>query len=155
MGTNLDSPPNAQDISPVNPELMDTLVKAKDKPWIESQPGMAWSKILWTGPETGGWAVLLKWNKGFVAGPHKHLGASHTFILKGKLQVRDGVLEAGDYVYEANGMIHDATTALEDTEYLFISQGPIVGFDENGITGYHSWEEIERQRQQIENPHKN
>ena len=25
-----------------------------------------------------------------------------------------------------------------------------MGFDENGITGYHSWEEIERQRQQTE-----
>jgi anti-sigma factor ChrR (cupin superfamily) len=137
----------AQDITPVNPELMDTLVKANDVPWIESQPGMAWTKILWTGSETGSWAVLLKWNKGFVAGPHKHLSASHTFILKGKLQVRDGVLEAGDYVYEANGMVHDATTALEDTEYLFISTGPVIGFDENGITGYTSWEELERTRQ--------
>jgi anti-sigma factor ChrR (cupin superfamily) len=136
-----------QDITPVNPDLMDTLVKAKDAPWIESQPGMAWTKILWTGPETGGWAVLLKWNKGFGAGPPKHLSASQTFILKGKLQVRDGVLEAGDYVYEANGMIHDATTALEDTEYLFISTGPVIGFDENGFTGYGSWEEIERTRQ--------
>tara|TARA_A100001037_G_C15113773_1_gene620358 strand:+ start:1542 stop:2003 length:462 start_codon:yes stop_codon:yes gene_type:complete len=138
-----------RDLSPVNPELMDTLIKAADMPWIESQPGMAWSKILWTGAETGGWAVLLKWKKGFVAGPHKHLAASHTFILKGKLQVRDGILETGDYIYEANGMIHDATTALEDTEYLFISQGPIVGIDENGITDYHSWEDIERQRQTL------
>ena len=47
-----------QDITPVNPDLMDTLVKAKDAPWIESQPGMAWTKILWTGPESGGWANL-------------------------------------------------------------------------------------------------
>ena len=116
-----------QDISPVNPELMDTLMKTKDMPWIETQPGMAYMKILWTGAETGSWAVLLKWNKGFVAGRHKHLSASHTFILKGKLQVRDGVLEAGDYVYEANGMVHEATTALEDTEYLFICNGPVVG----------------------------
>ena len=136
-----------QDITPVNPELMDTLVKAKDMPWVESQPGMAYSKLLWTGAETGSWAVLLKWNKGFVAGPHKHLAGCHTYILKGKLQVRDGVLEAGDYVYEANGMIHVATTALEDTEYLFISNGPVVGFDENGITGYSGWEELERARQ--------
>ena len=135
-----------QDITPVNPELMDTLVKANDMPWIETQPGMAYMKILWTGAETGSWAVLLKWNKGFVAGRHKHLSASHTFILKGKLQVRDGVLEAGDYVYEANGMVHEATTALEDTEYLFICNGPVVGLDEDGITGYTSWEELERQR---------
>ena len=72
-----------QDITPVNPELMDTLVKAKDMPWVESQPGMAYSKLLWTGAETGSWAVLLKWNKGFVAGPHKHLAGCHTYILKG------------------------------------------------------------------------
>ena len=135
-----------QDITPVNPELMDTLVKANDMPWIETQPGMAYTKILWTGAETGSWAVLLKWNKGFVAGRHKHLSASHTFILKGKLQVRDGVLEAGDYVYEANGMVHEATTALEDTEYLFICNGPVVGLGEDGFTGYTSWEELERQR---------
>ena len=31
----------AQDISPVNPELMDTLVKARDTAWIEQEPGMS------------------------------------------------------------------------------------------------------------------
>ena len=100
--------------------------------------------MLWTGSEGGTWAVLLKWNKGFVAAPHKHLSASHTFILKGKLGVRDGVLEAGDYVYEPNGMVHGATTALEDTEYLFICEGPVLFYDENGFTSYLSWEQLVR-----------
>ena len=133
-----------QDISPVNPELMDTLVKARDTAWIEQEPGMSYIKVLWTGSESGTWAVLLKWNKGFVAAPHKHLGASHTFILKGKLGVRDGVLDTGDYVYEPNGMVHGATTALEDTEYLFICEGPVLFYDEDGFTSYLSWEQLVR-----------
>jgi anti-sigma factor ChrR (cupin superfamily) len=136
-----------QDISPVNSLIMDTLVKAADTEadWIQTGP-KSWTKVLFTGSESGCWAVLFRWNKGFVAGRHKHLSASHTYILKGKLQVRDGILEAGDYVYEANGMIHDETKALEDTEYLFICEGPLLGFDDNGFRGYQSWEQLQRRR---------
>ena len=133
-----------QDISPVNPNLMDTLVQASSMDWIETEPGMAYMKILYTGSESGKWAVLLKWNKGYVAGPHKHLSGSHTFILKGKLQVRDGVLNEGDYIYEPNGMLHGATTALEDTEYLFICEGPVLFFDDDNFTSYLGWEELRR-----------
>ena len=87
----------------------------------------------------------VKAGKGFVAPQHKHLAASHTFILSGKLKVRDGVLNAGDYIYEPNGMLHGATTALEDTEYLFISNGAVLFFDEEqGFTSYLSWEELRR-----------
>ena len=133
----------AQDINPVNSELMDTLVEASKIEWIQTDE-KAFMKILYTGSESGSWAVLLKWLKGYVAGPHKHLSGSHTFILSGKLQVRDGVLNAGDYVYEPNGMLHGATTALEDTEYLFICNGPVLFFDEDNFTSYLGWEELER-----------
>jgi anti-sigma factor ChrR (cupin superfamily) len=134
-----------QEIQPINSELMDTLVEAGTMEWTKTGD-KSYRKILYTGSETGTWAVLLKWDKGFVAPSHKHLSGSHTFILKGKLQVRDGVLNAGDYVYEANGMLHGETTALEDTEYLFICNGPIVFFGEDSIAGYTSWEELERAR---------
>jgi quercetin dioxygenase-like cupin family protein len=135
-----------QNISPINPELMDTLVHAGQIDWIPQpmDPQRAFIKILYTGSESGRWAVLFRWLKGFVAPQHKHLTASHTFILKGKLQVRDGVLNAGDYVYEPNGMIHGATTALEDTEYLFICDGPVLFFDDEGFTSYLGWEELRR-----------
>ncbi len=136
-----------QDISPVNSELMDTLARSSDMDWIETVPGEAYVKILWVAPESGRWAVLLKWKKGYVAPPHKHLSAAHAFILSGKLQVRDGTLVPGDYLYEPNGMVHGATTALEDTEYLFICDGPVLFFDEDGFTGYKGWEELERVRQ--------
>jgi anti-sigma factor ChrR (cupin superfamily) len=133
-----------QDIAPVNSELMDSLARSSKMDWQETEKGKAWIKVLWTGPETGRWAVLLKWKKGYVAPPHKHLSAAHTFILSGRLQVRDGVLEAGDYVYEPNGMVHGATTALEDTEYLFICDGPVLFFGEDRFTGYLGWEQLRR-----------
>ncbi len=134
-----------QDISPVNSELMDGLSAASKMEWMQYDPGAA-MKILWTGSESGRWAVLFKWDKGYVAGQHKHLSAAYTFVLKGKLQVRDGVLQAGDFVYEPNGMVHGATTALEDTEYLFICDGPVLFFDDDGFTNYLGWEELERMR---------
>lgn len=142
--------PLPQDIKPVNSELMDTLVEASKVDWIPQafDPERAFIKVLWIGSESGSWAVLFRWLKGFTAPQHKHLSASHTFILSGKLQVRDGVLNAGDYVYEPNGMLHGATTALEDTEYLFICNGPVLFYDEDGFTAYLGWEELQRLRDQ-------
>ena len=135
-----------QPITPINSELMDTLVRAGQVPWIPqaNDPERAFMKVLYTGSESGTWAVLFRWLKGYVAPQHKHLSASHTFILSGKLQVRDGTLNAGDYVYEPNGMLHGATTALEDTEYLFICNGPVLFYDEDGFTAYLGWEELRR-----------
>jgi anti-sigma factor ChrR (cupin superfamily) len=139
-----------QDISPVNPELMDTLVKSKDMDWIpqEMDPDRAFMKVLWTCSESGRWLVHFKWLKGYVAPQHKHLSAAHTFVLYGKLQVRDGVLETGDYVYERNGMVHGATTALEDTEYLFLCDGPVLFYDDDSFIGYLGWEELRRIQQE-------
>ena len=100
-----------QDITPINDQLADIIVRA-DEPWIETEPGMAWMKVIWTGPETGRWVALFRWSKGYVAAPHKHLSDAHTYILKGKLAVRDGVLNTGDYDYEPNGVLHGKTEAL-------------------------------------------
>ena len=135
-----------QDITPLNDQLADIIVRAEE-PWIETQPGMASIKVLWTGPETGRWAALFRWSKGYIAAPHKHLSDAHTFILKGRLKVRDGILNAGDYDYEPNGVLHGETEALEDTEYLFICDGPIVFYNKDGLTSYLGWEELERMKE--------
>lgn len=134
-----------QNVNPINDQLADIIVRASE-PWIESSPGMAWKKVLWTGSETGRWVALYKWKKGYVAPPHKHLSDAHTYVLKGKLKVRDGVLEAGDYDYEPCGVLHGKTEALEDTEYLFVCDGAIIYYDDNGLTRYQSWEELERMK---------
>ncbi|MEZ5557098.1 MAG: cupin domain-containing protein [Pseudomonadales bacterium] len=134
-----------QNLEPINDQLADIIVRANE-PWIETEPGKAWMKVLWAGPETGRWVALIRWCKGYVAAPHKHLSDAHTYILKGKLKVRDGVLNAGDYDYEPNGVLHGATEALEDTEYLFVCEGPVLFYDENGLTNYLGWEELLRLR---------
>jgi anti-sigma factor ChrR (cupin superfamily) len=135
-----------QEITPLNDQLCDTVVAVDKMDWLETAPGMAWIKVLWTGAESGAWAALFSWKKGYVAGPHKHLSGAHVWVTKGRLQVRDGFLNAGDYVYEPNGMLHGNTTALEDTEYLFICNGPLIFHDENSFTSYLSWEELEKMR---------
>ena len=135
-----------QEIRPLYQDLQDTLFKSSKAVWVENSPGQAWTRILWTGSETGTWAAVFRWKKGFVAPAHKHLSASHTYVLSGKLKVRDGVFEAGDYVYEPNGVLHGATEALEDTEYLFICNGPLLYFNDTQFTGYLGWEELEKMR---------
>ena len=127
-------------------QLPGAIAKTKDMEWIETWPDQAWMKVLWTGAETGTWAVLYKWRKGFVAPPHKHIGAAHIFILSGKLKVRDGILEAGDYGYEPNGAVHDETMTLEDCEYLFICHGATVMTEAVGsdkVIGYFGWEHVQ------------
>ena len=143
--------PLPQDISPISSEVMDSLVRAKDTEWVPTGEN-AWIKVLWTGSETGRWAALFRWNKGYAAAPHKHLSAAHTFVLKGRLEIRDGVLEAGDYVYEANGMVHEKTLALEDTEYLFICDGPVLFYGDEGFTQYIGWEQMRPLEEASKNP---
>ena len=94
--------PLPQDIRPVFQDIQDTLIRS-DSPWIERSPKDK-VKVLWIGRETGTWASLHHWKKGYAAPPHKHLAGAHVYILSGKLQVRDGVLNAGDYVYEPSGV---------------------------------------------------
>ena len=97
-------------------DVQDIVIPSSEDGWIPmDEEGLAFIKPLWTSPESGGWAVLWHWKKGYKAAAHKHLGSIHAYIIKGKLQVRDHVMNAGDYIYEANGVIHDETTAVEDT----------------------------------------
>ena len=140
-------------IAPVNPSLADMLVRTATMDWVQTDDkGLGFIKVLWTCPESGHWVVIFRWLKGFVAPPHKHLSASHTFIFSGKLQVRDQVLAAGDYIYEPNGMIHGATTALEDTEYLFMAEGPLLFFDGEKFTGLLGWEQQTRTARKHKRP---
>ena len=132
-------------VKPLNGEVMDTLVRASEMEWKQTSE-KSFVKILYTGKESGSWTVLYRWLKGYRAKPHKHLGGSHTFLISGKLRVRDSVLKAGDYVYEANGMIHDETEALEDTDYIFVCTGPIVYFEDGRISGLKTWEDVEKLR---------
>ncbi len=114
------------------------LAGAADKEWVETDPGMAWSKLLWTDVETGSWASLLHWNKGYTAPPHVHLHDAHFFMLSGRIAVRDAEFGPGDYGYEPKGAVHDATTTLEDCVYFIVNNGPIqiMANEETGKPAY-------------------
>ena len=114
-----------------------------DDEWIPGvDPENSWFRLLYFSAETGVWAVVFRWNKGFIAPGHRHLGSSHSYILKGELAVREQRFPVGTYLFEANGSHHRATEALEDTEYLFIGNGPIAFHDDQGkIEGLFGWEE--------------
>ncbi|HEX3524332.1 MAG TPA: hypothetical protein VHT52_19870, partial [Stellaceae bacterium] len=75
--------PLPQDIRPAFQNIQDTLVRS-EAPWIEQTP-LSSVKVLWVGHETGTWASLHHWKKGYVAPPHKHLAGAHAFIISGKL----------------------------------------------------------------------
>ena len=136
--------PLPQDITPFDENLTDTVVAASEDDWIETDPGKAWIRVLWTQGATGRHAGIYRWRKGYAAASHKHIGAVYVYVISGSLQVRDNVLEAGDFLFEPNGMIHHKTEALEDVDYLMLADGPVIGFDENGFTGYFGWEELRR-----------
>lgn len=133
-------PPN---ISPAAANLADVLVRGGEAGWIAlDADGMAEVKPLWASGESGEWAILLRWKKGYMAAPHKHLGAVHVYVIAGSLRVRDCVVNAGDYMYEPNGIVHDETEALTDCVHLNIANGPVLFFDANGIERYVSWEQV-------------
>ena len=133
-------PPNIQ---PPSSSLVDVLVRGGEQGWFAmDDSGQAEIKPLWANGESGEWAILLRWKKGYVAGPHKHIGAVHVYMVSGSVRVRDTVLHAGDYLYEPNGQIHEETEALEDCVHLNIANGPVLFFDANGISHYVCWEQI-------------
>ena len=128
-------------------DVQDLHVPGGDAGWLPTDPdGKAFVKPLWTSPESGGWAVLFRWKAGYQAARHKHLGSIHVYVVSGRLQLRDRELAAGDYNYEPNGIIHDETMALEDTVHLNIADGPVVFYDDDGLTSYFGWEQVEALR---------
>ena len=51
------------------------------------------------------------------------------------------------YRIVAHSLRHDATTALEDTTYLFICDGPVLFFHDDKFTRYRRWEQVLRMQQ--------
>lgn len=137
-------------IEPALPDLTDVVVESDRMDWFQTdRDGKAFIKVLRAEP-TGVWVVLYRFLAGYVAPRHKHLGGIHTFIISGRLQVRDAVLKAGDYLWEPNGAIHDETRALEDTYYINIADGPLVFFDDNGFSYYAGWEQMLKLKRKAE-----
>ena len=138
--------PLPQDISPVFQDIQDTLVRS-DAPWIEQTP-LRRSRCCGSGarPAPGRHCTI-----GKRATSRRRTSTSPARMpisSRANCRCETACLNAGDYVYEPSGILHDATTALEDTTYLFICNGAVLFFDENGFTRYTNWEVMEKLRGQ-------
>ena len=115
--------PLPQEIRPAFQDIQDTVVRSEE-PWIELSPTSR-TKVLWVSRDSSTWAVL------------------HN---------RDTVLSVGDYIYEPSGVLHGVTTALEDTVFTLICDGPVLFFNDNSFTGYTNWETLAKLREDIGTP---
>lgn len=126
-----------------NPD--DTLVRAKDLPWVKLAEGIDF-KALRISAETGMYVLLLRGKAGSVIAPHRHLGAGEYYMLKGHMKYRAGEAKAGDYGYEPLGAYHERTSFLEDTEMVFTGYGPVAFLGEKGeIVQILDWELLRTQ----------
>lgn len=111
--------------------MNDLLEKTESLPWHSLGEG-AFYKFLRYSPETGGYSIILRIDKGGTFRSHKHLGGAEFLMLKGKMNYVDRSAEAGDWGYESLGATHEATHVEEDSELLFIGYGPLVFTSEDG-----------------------
>lgn len=106
-------------------EPTEIITDTEDLPWIPMGDG-AWGKVLRTCAETGAWTVLFKQEAGTHAPPHRHLGAADFFVLKGRIEYRDGVATEGCFAREPMNAVHQRTEFPEETIYLFAAEGPMA-----------------------------
>jgi len=107
--------------------LNELLVHSADMPWRDkSIPGLS-EKMLWRDEQTGASIALIQFKKG-VGIPEKHLHASNQFMycLSGAYSYTDSgiLLKPGSFYWNPKGNVHGPTTALSETVFLEIYDGP-------------------------------
>ena len=83
-------------------------------------------KLLYDNPANKNISAIIRFPKGFRDPRHFHTTCGHSlYILKGKLQSPDGVIAPGMYVYSPRNQHHGPFTALEETDMLLYTDGPL------------------------------
>jgi quercetin dioxygenase-like cupin family protein len=68
---------------------------------------------------------IVRFPKGYREPRHYHKTCGHSmYILKGRIQSPDGDLTQGTFTYAATNERHGPFVALEETEFLFYTDGP-------------------------------
>ena len=71
-------------------------------------------------------SAIFRFPKGFRDPRHYHTTCGHSlYLLKGKLQTPDGVLTPGMFMYSALNERHGPLVALEETDMLIYTDGPL------------------------------
>ena len=117
-------------------ETPTSLVPHEHLPWAEIGPGVE-MKMLRRGQADGVYTMLNRFEPGFVAPTHLHLGDVHAYTIQGRWHYReyDWVAAAGDYVFEPSGSVHTLIIPEDNTEptiALFTIANGIEIYDDNG-----------------------
>lgn len=107
--------------------LKEILLHTGELAWRDkSIPGLS-EKMLWRDEQTGASIALIRFRKG-VGIPEKHLHASNQFMycLSGAYAYTESgiLLQPGSFYCNPKGNLHGPTTAMEETVFLEIYDGP-------------------------------
>ena len=106
--------------------------KSSETPWVPLAPGIE-MQIFHADPKTGIWTVKIFMHGGSTLPPHRHVGASEFFILKGEgVHKEAGAFEIGTYAFEPEGAVHSPVHAEDDILLYMTSYGAGVFFKASG-----------------------
>ncbi|WP_286828985.1 MULTISPECIES: cupin domain-containing protein [Kordiimonas] len=105
---------------------VDAAAKAWDKITGTPFPDGLERKRLHANKATGGGAGILKFPEGYIEPRHYHTTAGHSvYILKGSLKIGGETYGPGNFFYAPKNVAHGPNEALEETEILIWSDGPL------------------------------
>ncbi|KAM5355075.1 hypothetical protein ACJ41O_001721 [Fusarium nematophilum] len=100
--------------------------------WLPLAPKV-WIKLVQASPDTGGYTVIVRAEKGGLLPRHRHLETAQIYIIKGAGDhPQTGPFNQGDFVTEHKGALHEPLAFDVETELLMISQGASVFLDDDG-----------------------
>ena len=121
----------------IRPEIAVQAVPDDERVWVPQAPGV-WFRPLLLNTVTGSWCNLLRVRKSGVLSCHRHFGAVHAQVLKGRwfYMEHDWVAREGAFVYEPPGEIHtlvvDETAGAPEMITFFNIHGAMIYLDDEG-----------------------
>lgn len=120
--------------------VVNDMMPADDRLWVPVAPDI-WSRPLNLCVSGGHYTHLLRVRRSGVLQRHRHSGAVHAHVLKGRWYYleHDWVAEAGSYIFEPPGETHTLTVPddCEEMITLFTVHGALMYVDPQGnATGY-------------------
>jgi 2,4'-dihydroxyacetophenone dioxygenase len=124
-------------------------LNSEEMPWAELAPGIE-AKLLRFSEQTGTYVLMNRFAPGTVLPTHRHMGPVHAFTIQGRWRYReyDWVATAGSFAFEPAGATHTLMAeGDEDTVALFVIEGGLIVFDDDG--NYLLYEDGETMREHI------
>ena len=139
------------------PDIVEQHVLTEDENLWAPVGEQSWSRPIHLNVTGGFYVHLLKVKRSGVLQRHRHSGAVHAYVIRGRWYYleHDWVAETGSYIFEPPGETHTLTVPTDCTEMitLFTVHGALMYVDPQGnATGYDDvFTRIEKYRAHFEN----